>query len=57
VSGWEKLAVLRANRFGIFERLIRTPRRSKAVRASVDETTSLPFSLTRPRIISQPVFG
>jgi hypothetical protein len=57
VSGWEKLAVLRANRFGIFERLIRTPRRRDALRASVDGTTSLPFSLTRPPIIPQPVFG
>jgi hypothetical protein len=55
--GWEKLAVLRANRFGIFERLIRTPRRRYALRASVDGTTSLPFSLTRPRIRLQPVFG
>lgn len=59
-GGWRRAAILRADRFGIFEATIDTAYGAKskgAARARVDGTHSVPFSMRPVADFDQPPFG
>ena len=56
-GGWRRLATLRTDRYGIFQRTFRTRTRSGFVRARFARETSLPFSLTPVRDRRVEPFG
>jgi hypothetical protein len=56
-SGWRRVRVLRANRFGIFRRFLPTTIRTGYVRAVHEDQRSRPFSLKVPPDYPVPPFG